>query len=165
MAQAPDRQKDFIRYLKKQDCSDGYIHRIVGTLIALLNYAYKRQEIAYVPFVQLPPRGEGRDRILTIEEMAAFFNAIPNDSEHLFMYCMLACPFCFRRARSFFDPSMRYFAKSLASISPASLPAGIAATTQASTQLCFPGAPGRLRHRRRHLSLDVPPVTTSLRTA
>ena len=55
---------------------------------AALNRAYKRQEIASVPFVISAGQGPARDRRLLIHEAAALFEAA--DTEHLFRYLMVA---------------------------------------------------------------------------
>jgi len=82
------RQEAFVEHLKNAGCSAGYINRIFSSGIAALNWAYKHQEITHVPFIQKPPKGGQRQRILALEETAALFNAIQHD--RLFMYCAIA---------------------------------------------------------------------------
>ncbi len=83
-----DTQDRFIRALRKRGCSDAYIQRVVTTGKAALNRAYKNNEISTVPHIRNIRSGHRRERVLSLEEVAAIFNVI--DSDHLFMYCMLA---------------------------------------------------------------------------
>ena len=84
----PTRQEDCIDHLRESGASDGYIARILTVGRAALNRAKKRQEITAVPFIMSVPGGQPRERRLSLDEAAAFFDAI--DVEHLFMYAMVA---------------------------------------------------------------------------
>ncbi len=84
----PDRQDAFVTHLRESGASDGYIARILTVGRAALNRAYKRQEITTVPFIMSVTSDAVRERRLSLDEAAAFFNAI--DVEHLFMYAMVA---------------------------------------------------------------------------
>ncbi|MDH3691318.1 MAG: site-specific integrase [Gammaproteobacteria bacterium] len=82
------RQEQFIHQLGEHGCSKGYIGRILGVGKAALNRAYKRGEIATVPYVLTGSKGRERERILSLDEAAALFNAV--DAEHMLMYLLLA---------------------------------------------------------------------------
>ena len=71
----PMRQEDFIAHLRESGASDGYVARTLTVGRAALNRAYKRQEITSVPFIMSVPGGQPRERRLSLEESAAFFNA------------------------------------------------------------------------------------------
>ena len=81
-------QEQFVRWLRNQKCSDGYIQRILTAGKAALNRAYRNQEILSVPYVMTVPTSRQRERRLRLDEVAALFNAI--DRDHLFFYCMIA---------------------------------------------------------------------------
>ena len=84
----PDRQDDFVGWLRTKGYSDGYVARILTIGRAALNRAYKRQEIAAVPFIASVEGGSPRENRLTLQEAAKLFDAI--QEPHLFMYCMVA---------------------------------------------------------------------------
>lgn len=84
----PERQKRFIDALKKDGYANEYINRILTTGRAALNYAYQNQEITSTPFIRLLPAGIPRERVMTITEAAALFNACTEP--HIQMYLMLA---------------------------------------------------------------------------
>lgn len=83
----PEKQAEFVDRLKSNGYSNEYINRILTTGIAALNYAFKNQEITYVPPIHKLPAGKPRDRILTIEESARLLDTADG---HLFWYCLLA---------------------------------------------------------------------------
>src|SRR5690606_14685752 len=90
------RQHEFEEWLREAELSDGYIGRIQGVIKAALNYAYEADEIATVPYVRVLSAGK-RERVLTLQEAAALFNADP--PEHMLMYLLIA--FCtLARSRS-----------------------------------------------------------------
>jgi integrase len=88
-----DAQEDFVKWLRSRTYrgkpySEGYVRRVLGVGQSALNRAWKRQEIVQVPWVELPPIGEPYPHTATIDQLAAFLNAIPKDS-HLWTYCMI----------------------------------------------------------------------------
>lgn len=85
-----DAQRAFVRALRESGCSAGYIGRILNVGKAAVNRAYKRGEIRSVPFIITGSKGRERQRLLTLQESAALFNAAEED--HTLMYLMLA--FC-----------------------------------------------------------------------
>ncbi len=86
----PDRQRAFAAWLRSEGKADGYIRRIVADGKSAISHAWKRGELASVPYIDLSvaPEGEARDRILSLEEMAALWNAI--ESPHLRIYVLLS---------------------------------------------------------------------------
>ncbi len=82
------RQEQFIHHLEEQGCSKGYIGRILGVGKAALNRARKCGEIGTVPYILTGSKGRECQRILSLEEAAALFNAV--DAEHMLMYLLLA---------------------------------------------------------------------------
>lgn len=86
----PARVAQFAEGLKGAGKSSGYIRRILADGKAALNGAYKRGEIVSVPYIDLSlaPEGEPRQRILTVEEMAALFDVI--EAPHVRNYLILA---------------------------------------------------------------------------
>lgn len=85
-----EKQEGFLGWLAKQGYSAGYIRRIVTVGKAALNFAYKRQEIASVPFIfTVPEDQQSTDKVLTVAEIAKLFNACePGDKD--FMYLIIA---------------------------------------------------------------------------
>jgi len=86
----PARVKGFAAELFAAGKSSGYVRRILADGKAALNGAWRRGEIAALPFVDLAiaPEGEPRERILTVEEMAALLDA--STVPHLRVYLLLA---------------------------------------------------------------------------
>jgi integrase len=78
----------FVKSLAVQGHSEGYIGRILRVGKAALNRAYKLDEIASVPYVPSGSIGGVRERVLSLEESAALFNAV--ESDHLLMYLLIA---------------------------------------------------------------------------
>lgn len=90
-----DEQADFIKAMRASGKSDGYIRRIMGVGKRALTWAYERGEIAAVPFVELPEDGEPRDRVLSLAESAALWEAahLPHERMYLALaYGTLARP-------------------------------------------------------------------------
>lgn len=91
-----DRQHDIEETLRQsglntargRKLSDGYIARIQTVLKASLNAAHEAGELAHVPFVRILSSTKERDRLLSLKEAAALFNADP--PEHTFIFLMLA---------------------------------------------------------------------------
>lgn len=85
-----ERQEGFLGWMAAQGYASGYIRRTVNAGKAALNFAYKRQEIASVPFIfTVPEEHTTKDKVLTVKEVAALFNACePGDKD--FMYLILA---------------------------------------------------------------------------
>ena len=89
----PGRVRAFAEWLRSSGKSDGYVRRILADGQSAINSAFKRGELAgTAPPVKidlsLAPEGEPRQRILSVEEMAALWNAI--DAEHVRIYLLLA---------------------------------------------------------------------------
>jgi integrase len=85
----PAKQEAFIEHLRNQGLSDGYISRVLSVGRAALRFAWKRGELASVPFIMDVPKGPPRDRRLSMDEARALLieaKTVP----HLFTYCMLA---------------------------------------------------------------------------
>jgi len=86
----PARIADFVDRLREMGKSNGYIRRILADGKAALNRALARGEITSAPHVDLSlaPEGEPRQRILSIKEMAALYEAI--EAPHAKTYVLLA---------------------------------------------------------------------------
>ncbi|MEW8000999.1 MAG: site-specific integrase [Candidatus Thiodiazotropha sp.] len=84
----PRTTDDFMNHLREQGCSEGYIGRILRVGKAALNRAYQHGEIVAVPYIKSGSKGIERERILTIPEAGALFNAV--ESEHMLIYLLLA---------------------------------------------------------------------------
>lgn len=91
-------QREFIAWLRARrvpPLSDGYIRRILGIGAAALNDAHKEGEILAVPYIELPPDGEPRDRVLSLDESQALWDAAKLPHERMFLalaYGTLARP-------------------------------------------------------------------------
>lgn len=83
-----DRQNELERYLRVNGYADGYIGRIQTTLKAAVNRSYENHEIAAAPYIRVASSKTQRDRLLSLPEAAALFNAAP--PEHLFRFLLLA---------------------------------------------------------------------------
>ena len=81
------RQEKFIDWLRAKGYSDGYMRRIVGVGQTALNRARKRQEVADVPFVELPPDGEAFEHKATRAQLVALLNA--KMAPHIWTYCLI----------------------------------------------------------------------------
>ena len=83
-----DRQREFLRWLKARrvpPLSDGYVRRIVGIGATALSDACKEGEIAAAPYIELPPDGEPRDRVLSLAESQALWDAAKQPHERMFL--------------------------------------------------------------------------------
>jgi integrase len=85
-----ERQEDFLDWMAAKSYTPGYIRRTISAGKAALNYAYKRQEIASVPYIMTVPEEQAETyKVLTQRQVAALFNACePGDKD--FMYLILA---------------------------------------------------------------------------
>lgn len=82
------KQEAFIRWLQDKGYSDGYARRVVGVGKAALNWAWKRGEIAAVPFVELPTASdEAYPYYASREQLIEFLSRVPDG--HLWTYCMI----------------------------------------------------------------------------
>ncbi|NHO54143.1 tyrosine-type recombinase/integrase [Acetobacter estunensis] len=80
-------QKRIASHLRSKGYSAGYTRRVMGVAAAAVNWVWKNGEIdRQIPIV-LPPEGEGRDRIMTIEEMARLWEV--DMPSHLRMFLAL----------------------------------------------------------------------------
>ena len=84
----PKRQKEFIGWLAAKGHSANYIARTLAVLRAALNRTYRAGELKSVPYIESPAIDNPRERILTMEEMAALFDAATSD--HLLMFLMIS---------------------------------------------------------------------------
>jgi len=86
----PERVRSFVSSMRGEGLSDGYIRRVLADGKAALNRAHREGEILAVPHVdlQLAPEAEARERVATIDEVAALFRAAETD--HIRMYLLLA---------------------------------------------------------------------------
>jgi integrase len=82
------RIREFVETMRGENLSDGYIRRVLADGKSALNRAYREGEIASVPYVKLVSESEPRDRVATIDEIAALFRAAQHDHER--MYLLLA---------------------------------------------------------------------------
>ena len=81
------RQEAFIDWLRARGYSDGYLRRVVGVGQTALNRARKRQEVASVPFVELPPGGEPFPHKASRAQLVALLNTpMP---PHVWTYCLI----------------------------------------------------------------------------
>ena len=81
------RQEQFTAWLQAKGFSQGYVRRVLGVGKAALNRAWKRGELATVPFVELPPIGEGYPHYATRDQLVKLLNTpMP---EHVFAYCVV----------------------------------------------------------------------------
>jgi integrase len=88
-------QESFITYLMSQNYKRAFVKRIITTGKAALNFAYKRQEIASLPYILTVVEDEPEHSIASKENIAALFNAATaGDTE--FMYLLLALCTCGR---------------------------------------------------------------------
>ena len=81
------RQEAFIEWLRGKGYSDGYMRRVVGVGQTALNRARKRQEIAGVPFVELPHGGDPFPHKASRAQLVALLNA-PMPA-HVWTYCLI----------------------------------------------------------------------------
>ena len=80
-------QRRIATCLRRKGYSAGYTRRIMGIAAAGVNWAWKNGEIdRQIPIV-LPPEGSGRERIMTIEEMARLWEV--DMPPHLRMFLAL----------------------------------------------------------------------------
>jgi integrase len=87
-------QQRFADAMREKGSSEGYISRTLSVVRAALRRAYDNEEIATIPpFIRLT-RGEPRDRVLSLTESAALFNAANGDAQ--FLYLLLAFGTCAR---------------------------------------------------------------------
>ncbi len=92
------KQREFVTWLKAKrtpPLSDGYIKRILGVGAAALNSACKEGEIASVPYILPGEDGEPRDRVLTLAESTALWQAAKLPHERMMLallYGSLARP-------------------------------------------------------------------------
>jgi hypothetical protein len=91
----PIRQEAFVEHLRGLGHSTGYISRILSTGRAAIRRAHKRGELLAAPFIADVETSEDRrvkeprGRPVTIEEIAALFDAA--EQEHVFIFLLLAC--------------------------------------------------------------------------
>ncbi len=83
-----ERQNDLEQDLRERGYSNGYIARIQTTLKAAVNRAYKNGEIASAPYMRVVGSQATRERVLSLPEAAALFNAEP--PEHIFRFLVLS---------------------------------------------------------------------------
>ena len=68
------QQEDFLGWLRGKEYSEGYARRVLGVGKSALNRAWKRGEIAQVPFVELPPIGEAYPHYASREQVVRLLN-------------------------------------------------------------------------------------------
>jgi integrase len=76
--------------LARQDrpCSNGTVNRELGVLCAAMRYAWKRNRLASVPFVQKLPTPPPRDFILSAEQAVRLLQSC--DAKYLYRYVLIA---------------------------------------------------------------------------
>ena len=90
----PTRQEKFVEWLRARGYADGYVRRIVGVGRTAMNRATKLQEVAGVPFVELPPEGEAFAHKASRAQLVALLNApMP---PHIWTYCLIRLNTCCR---------------------------------------------------------------------
>ena len=83
-----DAQHELVRTLQAQSYAAGTIKRGLGAAKAAVNWAWNNGELDHpVPFLRLP-EGEGRERVLSIEELARLWDGDMPD--HVRMFVALA---------------------------------------------------------------------------
>ncbi len=83
------RQQDFLAHLKTKGHSNNYIRRIINAGKAALHHAYKRQELASVPYIFTVKATETKKTGTPIKDVAKLFSACkPGDKD--FMYLIIA---------------------------------------------------------------------------
>jgi integrase len=94
-----DQQRKFVASLKaggkNGPRSDGYVKRILTVGKAALSRAYKEGEIESVPYILPGEDGPPRDRVLTVKDAVALWNACEQPHERRFLvlaYATLARP-------------------------------------------------------------------------
>jgi integrase len=87
----PRAQQRLIEELKRRyPHPSGYAKRIFGVFKAAVVWAWRNEVVSdHPPFADPPPEGEGRDRIMNIEELAALMDAAYGH-EHLRAFIMTA---------------------------------------------------------------------------
>ncbi|MFT9400752.1 tyrosine-type recombinase/integrase [Acetobacter sp.] len=80
-------QRRISEYMRSQGYSAGYTRRIMGIAAAAINWAWKNGEIERQIPIVLPPDGAGRERIMTIQEMARLWDV--DMPSHLRMFLAL----------------------------------------------------------------------------
>ncbi|MFS3137742.1 tyrosine-type recombinase/integrase [Gluconacetobacter sacchari] len=68
-------QQRIATQMRGKGYSAGYTRRVMGIAAAAVNWAWKNGEIDRQMPIVLPPEGEGRERIMTIDEMAELWDA------------------------------------------------------------------------------------------
>ena len=88
------RQEDFMRWLRtEKGYSDGYARRVLGVGKSALNRAWKRGEIAQVPFVELPKGGEAYPHYASREQIVRLLST--DMPEHIWAYFLVRlCTAC-----------------------------------------------------------------------
>jgi len=82
------QQRAVAKALRDGGASEGHISRVMSVARAALLRAFDDEELRSIPkFIKLE-RGETRDRVLSLEESAALFNAANGDAQ--FLYLLLA---------------------------------------------------------------------------
>lgn len=81
------QQEAFATWLRERELSEGYVRRVLGVGKAALNRAWKRGEVQQVPFVDLPPIGEGYPHYASRAQLVTLLNsAMP---AHIWTYCLI----------------------------------------------------------------------------
>lgn len=82
------RQREFIAWLRTKRTpalSDGYIKRILNVGKSALNRAYKEGEIESAPYILTVSDGPPMERLLTLDESAALWQAAKKPHERMFL--------------------------------------------------------------------------------
>jgi integrase len=91
----PDRQDQFVDWLRLRGHSEGYISRILSVGRAAISRAHRRGELVAAPFIIDVETDEDRrskepkGRPLSVEEIARLLDQA--DTPHVFMFCLIAC--------------------------------------------------------------------------
>jgi integrase len=80
-------QERFVAWLRGNGYSEGYVRRVLTDGKSALNRAYKRGEVRAVPFVELPPIGDGFPHYASREQLVAFLN-LPMPA-HVWTYVLI----------------------------------------------------------------------------
>ncbi len=91
----PDRQARLVAELRAAGRSGGTVSRILSVLRAALKHAEKFQLLTKAPFIFDVPKGQPRDRVLTVAELRSLFR---HASPHLQVFIVFAIGTAARRS-------------------------------------------------------------------
>ena len=85
-----ERQREVVRTLRSEGYAAATIKRALGIAKAAINLAWESGELDRpVPFGPLPPEGPGRERVLSVEELARLWDAEMPEHVRMFLIVLL----------------------------------------------------------------------------